>query len=276
MRCRLIAGTVVLLLMAACSGDAAPAGSTSTASTASTTPPSDSSTTGATSTTLGPPPESSVATTITLPGRVTVVTTMPLVITTVSLPGRVTVVTTVPFYLPPVAFDPDGIGFASFGDDPGTVIARAESLWGPADDDSGSMPSAPDFCPGSAYRRVTWALPGTSELFLLFTDDTPWSTPGGALRFSGYGYTSPTKTTLTSGQPVSIDVWDLVAEVKAMWPYVQVFESEFDGVAMFQYSPDGYNSGVVLMGRLTGLANTDRVVDIYGGNTCYGDAPGLD
>jgi hypothetical protein len=30
------------------------------------------------------------------------------------------------------------------------------------------------------------------------------------------------------------------------------------------------------MGRVSGLTNSDTVIDVYGGRTCYGDAPGLD
>jgi hypothetical protein len=178
--------------------------------------------------------------------------------------------------LPQVVFQPGGLGFAGFGEAPDVVYNIAQILWGPPADDTGILSSDPN-CPGTTYRKVSWESASPAwRIFLLFTDDEPWSTPGGALVFSGYGYTSPALHHLSAGPPASIDVGVSVADLESMWPGVGLFESEFSNDLMFQYSPAGYSSGVVLMGRVTGLTGAHAIIDVYGGKTCYGDAPGLD
>jgi hypothetical protein len=178
--------------------------------------------------------------------------------------------------LPQVVFQPDGLEFAGFGDDPDVVLNIAQILWGPSAADTGILSSIPN-CPGTQYRKVSWESASPAwNLFLLFTDDDAWTTPGGALVFSGYGYTSPVGHHLTAGPPVSIDAGVSVADLESLWPGVGLFESEFSSDLMFQHSPTGYSSGVVLMGRVTGLTGAHAIIDVYGGKTCYGDAPGLD
>lgn len=175
--------------------------------------------------------------------------------------------------LPQVVFDPNGIRFAAFGEIPETVLGIAQILWGPPADDTGVLPS--EFhCPGTQYRKVVWVLP-EGTLTLMFSDDEPFSTDGGPLRFTAYGYQSPSGSALTAGPPVGVDVGTSVAEVLTIWPTAVIEASEFTGEEIFRYTP-GFATGVLLTGRLTGLTPTDTVLDVWGGRGCLGDEPGAD
>jgi hypothetical protein len=172
-----------------------------------------------------------------------------------------------------VVFNPDGIGFALFGENPQAVIDLAEALWGPPATDTGVLPSEPDFCPGTQYRKLSWNLPA-GTLKLLFTDDAPWSTAG-VLVFTGYGYASPALVPITAGPPASIDVGVSVAAALGLWPQGAVFTSEMTNEDMFLYTP-GYSTGILLSGLVSGLTSNDVLTSIWGGRGCYGDEPGAD
>jgi hypothetical protein len=243
MRGRAILTGLVILGAAACGGESG------------LTLPSSSTITG--QTTLTTAPSTTVAT-----------TTTTATITSTSAPT-----TTTTTMLPQVVFDPDGIGFALFGEAPQAVIDLAQALWGPPATDTGVLPSEPDFCPGTQYRKLTWDLPG-GTLKLLFTDDEPWST-GGQIVFTGYGYASPALVPITAGPPLSLDVGVTVADALAMWPQGAVFNSEMTGEDMFLYTP-GYPTGILISGLVSGLGLSDVLTTVWGGRGCHGDEPGAD
>jgi hypothetical protein len=217
-----------------------------------------------------PLPSTTQATTSTATSQApttTVTTQAPLTTSTVTTQAPTTTAA-----LPQVVFDPDGIGFAMFGEDPDSVLATAQLLWGRPDSDTGLLPSD-IVCPGTQYRKVSWAI-DEAVVWFLFTD-AEYIAPGGVQNFTGYGYQSPMGVTLSAGMPHSIDVRSPLADLITLWPEAMVFTSEFTSEEMFLYTP-GFSTGIVLSGRVTGSAPFDSIVDVYGGRTCLGDAPGGD
>lgn len=220
-----------------------------------------------------PPPSTTQATTSTATSQAptttttTVTTQAPVITSTVTTQAPTTTAA-----LPQVVFDPDGIGFAMFGEDPESVLATAQSLWGPPHSDTGLLPSD-ILCPGNQYRKVSWAF-DEAVIWFLFTD-AEYVVSGGVQNFTGYGYQSPMGVGLTAGMPHSIDVRSPLADLITLWPEATVFVSEFTSEEMFLYTP-GFSTGIVLSGRVTGSAPSDSIVDVYGGRTCLGDAPGGD
>jgi hypothetical protein len=232
MRLRWTSLILVLVAVAACGDDAAdplPFDSTTTAvvTTAPTT------TTTAATTTTGP------TTTATPP-------------TTLGPPPR-----------PPVQFNPDGIGFARFGEDAETVAALAVEYFGTPSRDSGWLAAGfGDYgvCPGTRFRQLFFL----GDTLMLMFSDADFFTPGGVDNFIHYGYAGLTPITL--GPPVSIDVGNTVAQLSSMWPGAVIDGEDPVYGSLFYFDPGpGYE---YLFATLTGITPGDVARYVSGGVGC--------
>lgn len=228
----LVALVAVLLVLTACGDDDAGL------------PIGDSSTTSSTTTTAA-------------------TTTTEATTTTAAATTAATTTTAAP--LPAVQFLPGGLGFASFGESPDSVLATATLLFGPSTSDSGWLPGGfGDYgvCPGTQFRQVTFG----NSLMLMFSD-VDYFVGGGVDNFVHYNYSSPTNTMLTAGPPASIDVGVTVAQLLTLWPTAVVEGDDPLYGNVFYYDP-GAATFDYLFGTLTGTAPGDTIRYISGGVGC--------
>ena len=192
------------------------------------------------------------ATTSTAPTTTVAATTTTAAPTTTTLPA-----------LPPIAFLPDGIGFADFGDDPGSVVGNATGLFGEPSGDTGWLAGGfGDYgvCPGTFFRQVTFL---DGKLMLMFSD-VDYFVPGGVDNFIHYVYSGATP--ITAGPPDSIDIGTTVAQATAIWPGATVEGGDplFGDVFYFDPGP-GYE---YLFALLTGTGPGDTIESVAGGVGC--------
>ena len=165
--------------------------------------------------------------------------------------------------LPPVEFNPDGLGFAQFGDDPVAVMAVAATYFGAPSTDSGWMPGGfgpAGVCPGTQFRQVYYH----GDTLMLMFSDADYFLPGGVQNFLFYSYAGPAP--ITAGPPTSIDVGTTVAQLTAMWPGVTISGDDPLFGNSFYYNPGpGFEN---LFGQLTGTTPTDTITYLSGGVGC--------
>jgi hypothetical protein len=233
---RLVLALALSMVVVACgddSGGTLPLGSTTVAPDATTT----------TVTTLAP------ETTTTVAAETTVTTSPPP--------------TLGPPPMAPVQFNPDGIGFALFGEGAEAVVTLALDYFGLPSSDTGWLPGGfGDYgvCPGSHFRQMRYL----GDTLMLMFSDAEYFAAGGVDNFIHYAYSGATPATL--GPPVSIDVGNTVAELTTMWPAVVVDGSDpMFGDIFYDDSGPGND---YLFGRLTGTTPADTIVYISGGVGC--------
>ncbi|MBI5156997.1 MAG: hypothetical protein HZA58_03165 [Acidimicrobiia bacterium] len=163
----------------------------------------------------------------------------------------------------PVQFNPDGIGFARFGEGADGVATLALSYFGAPSSDSGWLPGGfGDYgvCPGTRFRQMYYL----GDTLMLMFSDVEYFTPGGVDNFIHYAYSGATPITL--GPPVSIDVGNTVAELTTMWPAAVVDGSDPLFGEVFHVDPEpGFE---YLFGTLTGTTPADTITYISGGVGC--------
>lgn len=234
MRMKWLMPTLALLMVAACgddSGGTLPLGST-------TVTPETTTTTAA--------PETTTTT-------VAVETT----VTTAPAP------TLGPPPMAPVQFNPDGIGFARFGEGAEAVATLALDYFGVPSSDTGWLPGGfGDYgvCPGSHFRQMRFL----GDTLMLMFSDVDYFTPGGVDNFIHFAYSG--SVPITMGPPISIDIGNTVAELTAMWPAVTVDGSDpMFGDIFFLDPGAGFD---YLFGRLTGTSPADTIEYVSGGVGC--------
>lgn len=225
--------TIVLLLWLvwAISQPAGDAVTTSTLAASTSVPTTELSTTMAPPPTTAPPDTSPVTTATT--------TTVPL-----------------------LHLSPDGVGIARFGDSPDEALEAVTGLLGPADEDSGWIPSISDFgiCPGTEVRVVRWA--GLRFFFsdgpTNFADDT---------RHFFYYSQSPVADTdaLDLRTPDGIGLGSTVAQLRAAYGGDVAISSTVRFGPVF--SLEGSEPGLI-SGSLSGIGDNDVVTLVGGGFGC--------
>jgi len=183
--------------------------------------------------------------------------------TTAATTTTVAVETTTTVAMAPVQFNPDGIGFALFGESAETVATLALEYFGVPSTDSGWLPGGfGDYgvCPGTQFRQMFFL----GDTLMLMFSDVDYFTPGGVDNFVHYAYSGASPITL--GPPVSIDIGNTVAELTAMWPTAVVDGGDplFGDVFYVEGGP-GYD---YLFGTLTGTTAADTIQYISGGVGC--------
>jgi hypothetical protein len=183
--------------------------------------------------------------------------------TTTAAPTTTEAPTTTLPALPPIAFLPDGLGFATFGDDPGSVIGNAAALFGPPSSDSGWLAGGfgdRGVCPGDYFRQVYFL----GDTLMLMFSDIDYFVAGGIDNFVHYAYSGVTP--ITAGPPDSIDIGTTVAEATAIWPGATVEGGDplFGDVFYFDAGSSFYR----LFARLTGTAPGDTIEYVAAGVGC--------
>ena len=266
-RRRLAVPVLVAILLGACSDsrqadetlpplETATTGSAATTTVDTTGPPRTAAPTTVaaprTTTTTTPPP--------TPPPTAAPTTSLPIVTAPATEPAVVTTATE-PVVDGEIVFGADGIGVASFGDDPDEVVSSAQALLGAPSEDSGWVdPFTISACPGSEYRRVSWG-----ALSLQFSDSTRFV--AGRRHFFGYEYglvgqinAEPAGLTTAEG----VGVGTSVADLKASYPGATVGAGE-EGLSSPYFAVPG-----VVQGELTGVGDSDVVMLMLGGEICGG------
>jgi hypothetical protein len=153
----------------------------------------------------------------------------------------------------------NGLGTANFGAEPDGVIAYVSTIIGPATTDSGWTDPVAIGCPGSEARVVTWG-----DLSLLFSNESNVTT--GRRHFFNYTY-GPSQVL---GSPIApaglkteagVGVGATVTELKGTYPAAVVNPADDFGGPTFFINPG-------LAGFLSGVAETDTVMSIVGGQGC--------
>ncbi|MDQ3311932.1 MAG: hypothetical protein M3501_09740 [Actinomycetota bacterium] len=156
----------------------------------------------------------------------------------------------------------DGVGVASFGDEPDAAIAAVTAILGEPTQDSGWVePFTISACPGTEYRRVSWG-----AFSLQFSDQS--SKADGRRHLFGYEYGEVGRTDAQPAGLVTaegIGVGSTVAELKSAYPDVSVVAGE-EGLSSssFEVSENG------LAGLLTDATDQGIVLLVVGGDFCGG------
>jgi hypothetical protein len=216
---------------------------------------SDAGTVAVSSTLLAPPTTS----TTTLPPTTTTSTTTTTTTTTTTSTTTTTTTTIDPGPdLSKLVLQPDGIGTVQFGADADGAVDYLDTFLGQPTHDTGWVdPFDIGLCPGTELRLVSWGV-----LTLSFGDES--SVASGRRHFFAYAYGVDGEIGLDPAGLATeqgITVGSSVADLKAAYPDV-VLNPEDDFVGP-NFVIDDMRSGF-----LTGLADTDLVSVIFGGQSC--------
>ena len=223
-------------------------------------------------TTPPPPPPPPPPTPAPIPTIPPDLPTLPPAPTTAAPPEPTTIApppptTALPLPLPLVLQD-DGIGGVPFGSDPATAIAYAESVLGPADNDTGWIDSFAKYgvCPEPQVRGVEWGGGGSGFGFaLLFTMAPTSHLPGGGEHLFGYYYFGDPGGLLTEG---GITTGSTLAAAQAAHPGSTVEEHPLvPGSSIWMDNPDPTDHAL-LWGFADGVTGDSALISVNGGETC--------
>jgi hypothetical protein len=163
----------------------------------------------------------------------------------------------------PLLFLPTGVGIANFGDEPESVIAAVQTLFGPPTLDTNWIPGGGGpygVCPGAEYRRVEFF---AGDLVLQFTDAGYFAAEG-QRQFFAYNWYGGAPGP-TPGLPVSLDIGSTVQDIYDLYPDADVISDDALFGPVFRVSSGGWEQ---LWGRLTGVSPTDTIINVTGGVGC--------
>ena len=259
---------IVFVLMNRSGGEDEPVAapdSTTSAPASSTTNPAP--TPPVPTTTATPPttPAPALATTIAPPPTTLTPPTTPAPTTTEALPPPTTTTEPPPA---PLTLEDDGIGGVPFGTDPATTIAYAESVLGPAKNDTGWVDSFSKYgtCPGPVVRGVEWGGEDSGFGFVLLFTEAPTSylPVGGQHLFGYYYFGDPAGLVTVAG----ITVGSTLGDAQASHPGSTADEHPLVvGSALWTLDVD-VDDDAVLWGFADGLGAGDLLTSINGGSTC--------
>ena len=264
---------LIVILLASRGDDEGPVATppTTMAAAPAATAPVTAVTTPATSAPPPAPPttpadSASPATTMPPPGTLTPATTTAPTTTEAPLPSTTTTTTEAP--PAPLILQDNGIGGVAFGTDPATTIAYAESVLGPAKNDTGWVDSFSKYgtCPGPEVRGVEWGGAGARYGFaLLFTEASTDHLPGGGQHLFGYYYFGdPADLETDAGITVGLTL----GEAQAAHAGSTVEEHPLvPGSAIWKVDPNP-SDDALLWGFSNGLAPASPMTSINGGVTC--------
>ena len=155
-----------------------------------------------------------------------------------------------------------------FGTDPAATIAYAESVLGPAGNDTGWIESFSKYgtCPGPVVRGVEWGGEGSGYGFvLLFTEAATDHVPGGGEHLFGYYYFGDPGGLVTDG---GITVGSTLGDALAAHPGSIVDEHPLvPGSGTWTVDPDPTDDSL-LWGFSNGIGAADTLTSVNGGVTC--------
>ena len=168
----------------------------------------------------------------------------------------------------PLILQDDGLGGVPFGTDPAVTISYAESVLGPAGNDTGWINSFSKYgtCPGPVVRGVEWGGDGSGYGFvLLFTEAATDHLPGGGQHLFGYSYFGDPGGLVTDG---GITVGSTLGDALAAHPGSTVDEHPLvPGSGTWTVDPDPSDHSL-LWGFANGIGAGDALTSVSGGVTC--------
>ncbi len=169
---------------------------------------------------------------------------------------------------PALVLQDDGIGGVTFGTDPATSIAYAESVLGPAKADTGWVDSFSKYgtCPGPVVRGVEWGGEGSGYGFaLLFTEAATDHMPGGGQHLFGYYYFGDPAGLATEG---GISVGSTLADAQVAHPGSTIDEHPVVvGSGIWKVDDDPGDDSLI-WGFADGTGGADTLTSVNGGVTC--------
>lgn len=169
---------------------------------------------------------------------------------------------------PTLLLQDDGIGGVPFGTAPADSIAFAESVLGPAKNDTGWIDSFSKYgtCPGDVVRGVEWGGEDTGFGFvLLFTQEPTDFLPGGGPHLFGYYYYGDPPGLTTEG---GVTVGSTLGEAQSAHPGSVVEEHPLVVGSAIWSVDDDPGDDALLWGFAGGLSDDDTLTSINGGVTC--------
>jgi hypothetical protein len=156
----------------------------------------------------------------------------------------------------------DGIGAATFGGDPESVVEYVRSLLGDPTADTGWVdPFTFALCDGNEVRKVDWGV-----LSLLFGDQSDFAVARRHFFAWEYGLAGqigdPPQGLRTAAM---VTLGSRVVDLRAEFPEVAVNEEE-DGTGFF--SPPNFYVSDNFRGLLTGTTDDDVITVMFGGRGC--------